>query len=418
MRHVEPHCAMCEPHIATKIGVMQMPPALPFHIRQFDVFVFRAPADPPVQTSFGIMRDRPAVLVRLTDADGHVGWGEIWCNFPTVGAEHRARMALAYCRPVVMAQAWTHPREGFEELTRRLAVLAIQTGEYGPLHQIVAGVDTAMWDLFARRSGRPLWQVLAGAESSEDNDSTDAEAPLIQVYASGINPTDPDQLALQKREDGYRAFKLKVGFGAARDLANLRLLRDALGDEATLTVDTNQAWDFDDACRAGHRMADFNLLWMEEPMRADQPASRWKELARAQPLTLAGGENLTGLPQFREFIAAEGLSIIQPDLGKWGGITACLDVARETVASGKWFCPHWLGAGIGLAASMHLKTAVGGPGYVEVDANPNPLRELTALPNFVVRDGAVTLSSAPGLGVVPDLEACREYLIEVSLTGV
>ena len=400
--------------VASKIMPMQTPPPTLSQIHQFDVFVFRAPADPPVQTSFGIMRDRPAVLVRLTDADGHVGWGEIWCNFPTVGAEHRARMALAYCKPLVTAQAWAHPRDCFEELTRRFAVLAIQTGEHGPLHQIVAGVDTAMWDLFARRAGKPLWQLLAGTEET----GADAEAPAVQVYASGINPTDPDKLALQKRDEGYRAFKLKVGFGADRDLANLRLLRDALGPDATLMVDANQAWDFEEACRAGHRMAEFDLLWMEEPMRADQPAPRWGELARAQPLTLAGGENLTGLPQFREFIAASGLSILQPDLGKWGGITACLDVAREAMAAGKWYCPHWLGGGIGLAASMHLKTAVGGPGYVEVDSNPNPLRELTAKPNFSVRDGLVRLSNEPGLGVVPDLDACRDYLIDVSLTGV
>ena len=359
------------------------------------------------------MRNRPAVLVRLIDADGHTGWGEIWCNFPTVGAEHRARMAIAYCKPLVTAQAWVHPRDCFEELTRRFEVLAIQTGEYGPLHQIVAGVDTAMWDLFARRAGKPLWQLLASSELIENGGSKPAEAPPVQVYASGINPTDPDQLALQKREEGYRAFKLKVGFGADRDLANLRRLRDALGADATLMVDANQAWDFEEACRAARRMADFNLLWMEEPMRADQPAPRWTELSRAQPLTLAGGENLTGLLQFREFIAAEGLSILQPDLGKWGGVTACFEVARETVAAGKWYCPHWLGGGIGLVASMHLKTAVGGPGYVEVDANPNPLRELTALPNFVVQNGSVRLSNEPGLGVSPDLDACRRYLINV-----
>jgi len=379
-------------------------------IRQFEVFVFRAPAEPPVQTSFGSMRDRPAVLIRLTDAEGNVGWGEIWCNFPTVGAEHRARMALAYCKPVVLAQAWAHQRDAFAELTRRFAVLAIQTGEHGPLHQIVAGVDMAMWDLFARRARRPLWQLLAGTDS-------EAIAPPVQVYASGINPTDPDQLALQKRDEGYRAFKLKVGFGADRDLANLRLLRDALGQDATLMVDANQAWDFDEACRAGHRMASFDLLWMEEPMRADEPQPRWTQLAQAQPLTLAGGENFMGLTQYREFIAAEGLSIIQPDLGKWGGLSGCLEVAQATVAAGKWYCPHWLGGGIGLAASMHLKTAIGGPGFVEVDANPNPLRELLAMPSFVVQDGFVGLSNAPGLGVLPDLNACREYLIDVSLTG-
>ena len=59
---------------------------------RIEAFVFRAPIDTPVQTSFGIMRDRPAVFVRITDTDGAGGWGEIWCNFPTVGAEHRVRL--------------------------------------------------------------------------------------------------------------------------------------------------------------------------------------------------------------------------------------------------------------------------------------------------------------------------------------
>jgi L-alanine-DL-glutamate epimerase-like enolase superfamily enzyme len=73
------------------------------------------------------------------------------------------------------------------------------------------------------------------------------------------------------------------------------------------------------------------------------------------------------------------------------------------------FCPHWLGGGIGLVASMHLKAAVGGPGYVEVDANPNPLRDLLAVPAPAVHDGAVTLGDTPGLGVSPDLDAVREF---------
>ncbi len=376
-------------------------------VERLDVFVFRAPSDPPVQTSFGIMRDRPAVLVRLTDVDGAVGWGEIWCNFPTVGAEHRARMALAYCRPAVTGRTWSHPRECFDELTRRFAVLALQTGEHGTLNQIVAGVDTALWDLYARRKGRPLWQVLGGAEPER-----------VQVYASGLNPTEPEKLALQKRDEGYRAFKLMVGFGAERDLANLRTLRDALGGEVTLMVDANQAWDFDEACKAGERMEDFDLLWLEEPLRADQPAHRWGELAERQSLTLAGGENLAGFAQFREFISTEGMAIIQPDLGKWGGLSGCLKVAKQTLAADKWYCPHWLGGGIGLVASMHLKTAVGGSGYVEVDANPNPLRELLAVPNFKVNDGWVQLSNEPGLGVVPDLAACKDFVVDLPLAGL
>jgi D-galactarolactone cycloisomerase len=389
------------------------PSAAAITVERLDVFVFRAPADPPVQTSFGVMRDRPAVLVRLTDSDGAEGWGEIWCNFPTVGAEHRGRMALAYCRPAVVGRTWSHPRECFDELTRRFAVLALQTGEHGTLNQIVAGVDTALWDLHARRQGKPLWQVLGGTQAQEQ-----AQAQPVQVYASGLNPTEPEKLALQKRGEGYRAFKLKVGFGAERDLANLRALRDALGSEATMMVDANQAWDFDEARAAGERMEDFDLLWLEEPLRADQPSQRWKELAERQPLTLAGGENLAGFAQYRDFIATEGMSIIQPDLGKWGGFSGCLEVAKQTLAAGKWYCPHWLGGGIGLVASMHLKTAVGGPGYVEVDSNPNPLRELLAVPNFTVNDGWVQLSNAPGLGVVPDLAACKGFVVELPMVGL
>lgn len=160
-------------------------------------------------------------------------------------------------------------------------------------------------------------------------------------------------------------------------------------------------------------MEPFGLSWLEEPVRADAGPAAWRRLADAQPLVLAGGENLAGLSQFDEFIGARGMSVIQPDLGKWGGFSGCLEVARRALAAGKTFCPHWLGGGIGLTASFHLKAAVGGAGFVEVDANPNPLRELLAMPAFALVDGAVRLDERPGLGVAPDLQACRDFLVGV-----
>ncbi|CAG9166720.1 mandelate racemase/muconate lactonizing enzyme family protein [Cupriavidus respiraculi] len=370
-------------------------------IESLDAFVFRAPADPPVQTSFGIMHDRPAVLLRLRDKDGAEGWGEVWCNFPTVGAEHRARLALAYGAPVVTGRAWAHPREAWETMLARFAVLMLQTGEPGPLHQIAAGIDMAMWDLFARRAGMPAWRALGGES-----------AWPVPVYASGINPTEPEALALAKRDEGYRAFKLKVGFGEARDMANLRGMRDALGGDTVMMVDANQAWTPDEAIAAGHRMAQFGLLWLEEPVRADEPPQTWERLAREQPLRLAGGENLSSMPAYEAFIAQPGMSVIQPDAGKWGGLSGCIDVARRANAAGKWYCPHWLGAGMGLVASLHLKTAAGGEGYVEVDANANVLRDTMAAPVMRLEQGCVTLPDAPGFGVVPDLAALAPYAVD------
>ena len=378
-------------------------PSLAFEVQRLDVFVFRAPADPPVQTSFGIMRDRPAVLLRVRDAQGVSGWGEIWCNFPIVGAEHRARMAAYYLRPQIEGRRWDSPQTCFRALSEAFAVLAIQCGEPGTLHQIVAGLDVALWDLLARRAGQPLWRFIS--------DRKDAACAPIPVYASGLNPTSPEKLAATKLAEGYRAFKLKVGFGAARDDANLRAMREVIGPETPFMVDANQAWTLDEALQAGRAMQDHGLGWLEEPIRADAPLGDWERLAREQPLALAGGENLAGMDAFHAFSASPALSVLQPDLGKWGGITGCLAVGRLALERGKLFCPHWLGGGIGLTASFHLKAAVGGPGYVEVDANPNPLRELLATPQFALRDGAVLLDAAPGLGVEPDLQATRDFLV-------
>src|SRR5476649_1071973 len=82
-------------------------------IARLEAFVYRAPVDTPVQTSFGIMRDRPAVFVRVTDTDGVQGWGEIWCNFPTVGAEHRARLVDAVFAPLAQGKTFASPETAF-----------------------------------------------------------------------------------------------------------------------------------------------------------------------------------------------------------------------------------------------------------------------------------------------------------------
>ena len=370
----------------------------PLVISNVDVFVYRAPIGTPVQTSFGLMRDRAAVLVRLMDKDGVEGWGEVWCNFPTVGAEHRARLLIDSVAPLVLGQAWPDPAACFEFLTRRLHVLAVQSGEPGPVAQVIAGVDIALWDLFSKRSGQPLWRLLGGQSES------------VAVYASGLNPTEPQRLAERRAAEGYRAFKLKVGFGESRDIGNLRALRKTLGEDAILMTDANQAWNIEEACRMSERLAEYRPIWLEEPIGADLPVESWIELAHRSSIPLAAGENFRGDSQFDEFIHSGALRIVQPDAAKWGGFTRCVALGRRANENQTWFCPHWLGGGIGLAASLQLKAAVGGPGYVEVDANPNPLREQLLESSFEVMDGAIRLSERSGLGIEPDLEGSKRFL--------
>jgi L-alanine-DL-glutamate epimerase-like enolase superfamily enzyme len=367
-------------------------------IDRLDAFVLRSPIATPVQTSFGIMRDRPALFVRLTDRDGAHGWGEVWCNFPSVGAEHRARLLDSVFAPLLQGVAYASPAAAFEALTARTEVLAIQSAEPGPIAQCIAGLDIALWDLHARRLGQPLWRVLGGT------------SPEVPVYASGLNPTQPERLAAEQHAQGYRAFKLKVGFGTDRDLGNLRALRQAVGDCA-LMVDANQAWDLQAATEHAAAFAPFGLRWLEEPLRATRPWDEWRTLAARAPMPLAAGENLASHEAFAHALEARCLGVVQPDLAKWGGFSACLPVARQVLARGLRYCPHFLGAGVGLLASAHLLAAAGGDGMLEVDANPNPLRTATCGPVAQVVEGRVRLSERPGLGDEPDLAGLCDMLV-------
>jgi L-alanine-DL-glutamate epimerase-like enolase superfamily enzyme len=274
-------------------------------------------------------------------------------------------------------------------------VLAIQSGEPGPVAQCIAGIDIALWDLAARRAGQPLWRALGGKD------------PSVGVYASGLNPDGAQQLAARRRAEGYTAFKVKVGFGTQRDVANVAALRRDLGADAALMADANQAWTLDEALRASPRLAEFGLQWLEEPLRADRPYDEWRALASQGGVPLAAGENIAGERGFQDALEARVFSVVQPDMAKWGGFSGCLPVARRILASGARFCPHYLGGGVGLLASAHLLAAAGGDGLLEVDANDNPLRTHACGPLARVRSGRAVLGEEPGLGIVPDLAALR-----------
>ncbi|VCU71460.1 L-rhamnonate dehydratase [Pigmentiphaga humi] len=363
----------------------------PVRIARIDVHILRHPIAKPVQTSFGLMHERPALFVRVEDADGAYGWGEIWCNYPACGAEHRANLTQTVLWPLLAGREFASPQALYRALTAATAVLAIQSGEPGPIAQAIAGVDLAVWDLCARRAGEPLWRVLGGASGT------------IGVYASGLNPDMPEEVVARRSEEGYRAFKLKVGFEPGRDLENLRKIVDIAGSGASIMVDANQAWDLETAQKRVRELAEFELEWIEEPLRADRPWKEWRELAVAAPAPLAAGENVAGELAFRALFESAAVKVVQPDVAKWGGISGVLPVIQEIKAHGLRYCPHYLGGGIGLLHSAHLLAAVGGEGWLEIDANENPLRTQFCGPLDKIMEGRAQLADSAGIGVDPDL---------------
>ncbi len=367
-----------------------------FILRSIEAFCYRYPLATPVVTSFGKMLNRPAVFVRVTDEDGVEGWGEAWSNFPAPGAEHRTRLVNEVLAPGLVGRKLDNPAQAFEIMSKGTEVLALQCGEPGPFAQAISGIDLALWDLFARRRKLPLWRLLGGQSSK------------IKVYASGINPGGAAQTAEAALKRGHRALKLKVGFGAETDLANLSALRAVVG-AGMLATDANQGWSVDQALEMLPRLAAFDLRWLEEPIRADRPREAWRRLRAAAKMPIAAGENIASVEDFREVLAEDVLGVVQPDIAKWGGLSACAGIARDILKSGKTFCPHYLGGGIGLLASAHLLAGIGGDGWLEVDANDNPLRDLFCGAVADVTDGTIVLGDEPGLGFTPDLSGIADY---------
>ena len=365
---------------------------------KLDVYCYRYPLAEPLRTVFGDVRARPAVLVRLEDDEGAEGWGEIWCNFPQPGAEYRARLAGAVAPGALAGIDLNAPDTAFKVLRAKLHRIALQAGEPGPADQIASGLDIAVHDLAARRAGVPIATLLGGAPRA------------LTPYASGIDSRDGAVMVQAAREAGYRAFKLRIGFAGRNVAGDVGAVAEQLGDGEQLMVDANQAWDCEEAVTAVRALEGQSLRWVEEPLPVDATTGDWRAVADASPFAIAGGENMRSDDEFQQAINGSVFGVIQPDICKWGGLSECVRLARAIVASGKTYCPHYLGGGVGLAASAHLLAAVGGDGLLEVDVNDNGLREALAGPLLPLSDGDAVVADAPGLGYVPDVDAIADLL--------
>jgi D-galactarolactone cycloisomerase len=378
-------------------------------IRHVEAILLRAKIDVPVQTSFGTMYDRPALLVRITDSDGCVGHGEIWCNFPSRGAEYKAGLLVNEFAYWLKGRHFSSPAEIFDGLTAAFAVLGLQTADPGTLLQVIAGVDQALWDMVARRQGMRLCALFG------------APGDAVRAYASGIHPKEARERVQLARERGFTAFKVKVGFGEDVDRDGLAVARQLIDDDHQLMIDANQAWmSPQQAADNINALSRFDLKWIEEPLRASAAPAQWQELANMISVPLAGGENLPTLDAVDAYQAQALFAFVQPDIGKIGGFTGLLRIfgGRDAVQSPpeSVYCPHWLGGMVGLAASAHLLTVIGDAGLLEVDVNDNPIRE--SLADWDLRPsngGRIELPEDDGIGIVPDLPAMKEHGVQVTI---
>jgi D-galactarolactone cycloisomerase len=360
--------------------------------------------DPPIANSINVLRRRQGLLIEVLTDEGIVGWGETIASPHAAAAFLRARLAN-----LLIGQ---DPRATGRLFDRMSTVLGYDRRGAGMM--AISAVDTALHDIAARAQGVPVSSLLGGAIR-----------PSMLAYASGPFMTegaDPyrhmqaDVERLQRL--GYRAFKPRTGFSPKSDGVAMCTVRRQIGADAALMVDINQGYTARAAIESARRMADADLLWIEEPVPPEDVRG-YRAVSQALDVAVSGGEALGSLAAFREFFEAEALSLVQPDLGVCGGFTGMRRVAALADAFEIPAMPHVWGTVVALHASLHMGAVLtgrrgGGPApypFIEVDITPNPM--LALLGDITLNpDGTLDVPTAPGLGFELSADRLEPWVTE------
>ena len=278
--------------------------------------------------------------------------------------------------------------------------------------QALGGIDIALWDIKGKAAGKPVHQLMGGAFRHE-----------VEAYATGMYYTDgPDQpkrLAEEAAayvEQGFRAVKMKVGFGLKEDIENVRTVRAAIGDEIDLMVDANYAYDAATAIQLGRELERQNVAWFEEPVTPED-LDGYCEVKAALDVAIAGGEAEFTRFGCRDLITRRAVDIIQPDCCSCGGLSEAKRIADMAHTHNIQTTPHVWGTNIGRAASLHLAAtlpptppslnAVMPP--FEWDLTEHPIRDAITLESLGAVRGRVAVPTAPGLGVTLNGDAIERF---------
>lgn len=271
-------------------------------------------------------------------------------------------------------------------------------GRAGVSQMALSAVDIALWDIAARRAGLPLCDYL-GAEDPK-------AFPAYNTNGGWASFTLEELVANAKEsvDAGFGGVKIKLGLpDGSEDLRRVGAVRDGIGDSIDIMTDVNQAWGISDALRWGQYLADYGVKWLEEPMDPDD----WRahaRLANAIATPLALGEHLYNSHAFDDFIAANAVFYVQPDVTRVGGVTEFLRVSELAAVRGLPLCPH---AGdmmqihqhlIFVAKTAHLFEHI--PWGSDLFVDP-----------AVVRDGKVQRPTAPGAGTAMFDDAIARYIV-------
>jgi L-fuconate dehydratase len=318
--------------------------------------------------------------------------------------------------------------------------------EKGVMHLATAAIVNAVWDLWAKREGKPLWRLLTDMQPEQlvaaidfryiaDALSPDEALDLLRGMRQGR-----EQRIVRMQLDGYPAYttsagwlgyddakiaglvrdavtagfthvKMKVGRDVQADARRARVIRRELGSDGVLMMDANQYWDVDTAIAAMRTLGRFDPWWIEEPTSPDDILGHARIRREISPIRVATGEHVQNRVIFKQLLQAEAIDVLQLDACRIGGVNEALAVLLLAAKFGVPVCPH--AGGVGLCEYVqHLAIfdyiAVSGSLENRVVEWVDHLHEHFRDP-AVVENGAYVAPTAPGYSIEMLPESLDRY---------
>jgi L-alanine-DL-glutamate epimerase-like enolase superfamily enzyme len=354
------------------------------------------------------------ILVKLTTDDGITGWGE--CYAASVGP-----VAMRAVIEDVFARYFEGENpENIERLFRRTYSSGFTQRPDLTVMGAFSGLEIACWDILGKARGRPVWALIGGLMNARIRAYTYLyplpRHPMADFWTS---PEMAAEAAADCLARGYTAVKfdpagpytMRGGHQPAMSdialsAAFCKAIRDAVGDRADLLFGTHGQFTTAGAIRLGQAIEPYNPLWFEEPVPPDN-LLEFAEVARAVRVPVATGERLTTRAEFATLLRTGGARILQPALGRAGGIWETRKIAAMAEAFNAEMAPHLYAGPVEWAANIQLAAAI--PNLLIAETIETPFHAALIKNAISVEDGFVPVPTAPGLGVEIDEALARAH---------
>ncbi len=384
-------------------------------IADIKVYIMSKPLGNEFAFSQGWVNKRSSVIIEIISDEGVSGWGECMCHGlqdPSLSAS-----VIEFCyKQRLIGREITDIDVIWEELYN----LARPYGKGGVTTNALSGIDTALWDCFARSMQMPVYKLLGGAYRKK-----------VLAYATGFYRTRsgkyPDDAVVEAKnhvKKGFKGFKLKIGFGVKKDIEYIKAVRAAVGHEVLIMADANGAYNAGAARSLMLEIRDERLFFMEEPLPPED-IDGYCTLRNLTATRVAAGECILSKQELRRWLQAGALDIIQPDLCSAGGFTECRKMSALCQAWNTLMIPHVWGSGIGLAASLQFIASIPPSPLclepeepmLEFDQSDHPFRSALIFNSINLgADGYVSIPDKPGIGIEVNRDIIAEYARKINIT--